>query len=411
MKAIQFNFTIPRYALGLSFGRIYPPLLWSGYSCLMYQDIPQPTIPNEEWVLIKTHYGGICGTDLATINVELSPYYYLPYSSFPHIMGHENVGTIANVGSAVQDFQIGDRVVVEPTLWCAPRGFKDYCYQCKRGVVNLCERFTEGNLSPGLIIGACRDTGGGWGEYFIAHQSQLYKMPDSITDETALMIEPFACALHAVLLEMPRDNETVLILGAGTIGLCTVAALRALGSLAKILVLTRYRFQADAALRLGANQVINAGRHNDYYQEISELVGAKLINSLFGKRVVTGGVDFTYVCVGSQKVFENAIWLTRAGGKITLLSNPGIVKKIDTTPLTTHELKIRASYIYNHAESFRGQLLNTYDLCMKLYMENQLDLGWMVTHKYPINQFAKAFNDLRNRYHNQVIKPAFEFSE
>ncbi len=110
----------------------------------------------------------------------------------------------------------------------------------RTGEVTRCEHLTQGKLAPGLMIGTCRDTGGSWSPYYLAHVSQLYRAPDEISDENALMVEPFAVGLHAALQNFPADHERVMILGVGTIGLTTLAALRALGSQAEIIVLARY---------------------------------------------------------------------------------------------------------------------------------------------------------------------------
>ncbi|MEK6221102.1 MAG: alcohol dehydrogenase catalytic domain-containing protein [Chloroflexota bacterium] len=204
MKAVQFKVTIPKYAFGLAVGKIYPPLLWSGFSCTSMQTIPQPTLINEEWVRIKTRYGGICGSDLGAIYLTSSPY-YTPFISDPATLGHENDGYIDEVGSAVSGWQKGDRVVVEPFLWCGPRGFAsdEMCEFCARGEINLCEHTTMGTIAPGVQMGVCRDTGGSWSAEFLAHQTQLYKVPDNVSDENAMMAEPFAIVLHAALIDFP----------------------------------------------------------------------------------------------------------------------------------------------------------------------------------------------------------------
>jgi threonine dehydrogenase-like Zn-dependent dehydrogenase len=203
VKAIQFDAAIPRYALGLALSKVYEPVLWSGLSCLRYRDVPEPHLPNDEWVVIKTRYGGICGSDTHLIHLGNSPS-SSAVSSFPFTIGHENCGRIAAAGKAVHGFSVGDRVVVEPTLSCAVRGFKELCRYCGNGETQRCERVTEGTISAGLLTGACRDTGGSWSPYFLAHQSQLIRIPSQIDDQAALMIEPFAVSLHADLLICPR---------------------------------------------------------------------------------------------------------------------------------------------------------------------------------------------------------------
>lgn len=415
MKAIQFRIIAPRPLVGIArdleaaAAKFYPDILWSGLSCGLV-NIPEPRLPGEDWVKIKTRYGGICGSDLGGIHLETSPYYSV-FASFPLTLGHENVGRIVEAGSRVRDWHVGDRVVVEPTLWCKPRGFDDLCPACARGEINLCERSTEGTLAPGMMIGYCRDTGGSWGAYFTAHESQLYRVPERVSDENALLVEPFCVGLHAVLQEIPGDEETVLIIGAGAIGLLTIAALRVLGSHARILVLARYPFQAEAAFKLGATEIIPSGRGYDYYVEIAQRTGARLHQPLIGERVVVGGVDRTFECVGSDRALDDAVRLTRSGGRVTLVGVPGIPKTVDWAPIFAKELDVRGSYVYNHAEPFRGSKWQAFDLALDLMQRGELDVGWLVTHKFRLDEYAHAFRLLNQRGASKAIRAVFEFDE
>ena len=405
MKAVQYNVTIPRYAFGLLAAKLYPPLLWSGISCLGLKEIPEPALPGDEWVKVRTSYGGICGTDLSTVYLHTSTYYE-PFSSSPFTLGHENVGVISEVGAAVQNFQPGDRVTVEPTLWCAPRGIDVWCPYCQKGETNRCINIAKGNLSPGLATGACRDTGGSWSPYFLAHQSQLYKIPQQVSDENALLVEPFACGLHAALQHPPKDEERVLILGAGTIGLMMLAALRATGNQAEIIVSARYPFQAEAARRLGADEVLCGG---DLYAEIAERSGGELYSPILGKRVLVGGVDWTYECTGKDAALDDALRLTRAGGKVVIVGVPGVAKGIDWTAIFDNELTLHASYIYNHADSWEGETRRTYDIVLEMMAAGQVELGWMVNRKYKLQDFGRALKELSSRGRHEIIKAVFAF--
>jgi L-iditol 2-dehydrogenase len=409
VKAIRFNASIPRYALGLALRKLYPPLLWSGLSCTYSAQVPEPRLPGPDWVILRTRYGGICGSDLGHIHLHTSPY-YSPFSSFPFTFGHENCATIAQVGEQAGEWVEGERVVVEPLLWCQPRGFTDLCRYCARGEINRCERHTDGRLAAGLMTGACRDTGGSWSEFFLAHRSQLYRVPDSISDENALMIEPFAVGLHAALQNYPEDEECVLLVGAGAIGLCTLAALRALGSKAEILTLARYPFQARAAERLGASKVIQA-KGRLAYDAIAAHTGARLLQPIIGKIVVYGGVERTFECVGSDASLDDALRLTRGGGRVVLVGQPGIAKGVDWTAIMAKELDVRASFTYHHNERFQGEHTRTYDLAIRLIAEGKVDLGWMVTQRYPLDDYAQALKMLSNRANSGAIRAVFTFQE
>lgn len=412
MKAVRFNVTLPRYALGLVLGKYFPRLLWSGLSCTSFEEVPEPELPGEDWALVKTRYGGICGSDTGTIHLHTSPYYE-PLNSFPFTFGHENAGTIARTGAEVEGRQVGERVVVEPMLWCEPRGFarEDWCRNCARGEINRCQHLTRGKLAPGLMIGSCRDTGGSWSPYFLAHESQLFRVPDEISDENALMVEPFAVGMHAALQNFPKDDECVLILGAGTIGLTALAGLRALGSRAEIVVLARYPFQAEAAERLGASRVISAGRGNDYLAEVAEMTEAQVYKPLVGKRTVLGGVDCTFECVGSDRSLDDSLRLTRSGGKVILVGVPGIARNVDWTAIFAQELDVRGTYTYNNVEPFGGKTWQAFDLALDLMRRGELDLGWMVTHKFRLEEYDKAFSMLNQRGQNGAIKAVFAFED
>lgn len=406
MKAIQFNATIPRYAIGLAGQKISSSVLWNGMSCTSLVEAPEPTLPNDEWLKIKTRYGGICGSDTGTIHLHTSPY-LSPWSSFPFTFGHENFGTIAQVGARAGDFKLGERVVVEPLLWCKPRGFSEPCRFCARGEINLCERLREGSIAPGIETGFCRDTGGSWSEYYVAHASQVFRVPDSVSAENALLIEPFAIGLHAALQFPPRDDETVLLMGAGIIGLLTLAALRHTGCKANIWAVARYPFQADAARKLGASEIIDGKQ--DYSAELARRTGGEMLKPIIGKRVLNGGgVDVTYECVGNDDSIDDSLRLTRSRGRVVIVGVPGVPKTVDWTPIFAKELDVVGAYNSNHAEPFRGEKRGAFDIALEL-MQNGLDLGWLVTHKFKLEQYAQAFSLLEKRGASKAIKAVFEF--
>lgn len=409
MKAIQFHITIPRYAAGLTLGKLSTRFYTSGLSCTTYEDVPDPIPPGEEWVVLQTSLGGICGSDTSVIYLKASPY-FSPLVSSPYTFGHENYARIAETGKAVGgEWRTGERVVVEPTLWCTPRGFTSLCRFCARGEVNLCERVTEGSLAPGLMIGNCRDTCGSWAPFFLAHRSQLYHLPDSISDENALMIEPFAVGLHAALQYLPQDGDKVLILGAGSIGLCMLAALRALGVQSEILVLARHGFQAEAARKLGASQVIRAARDTGHYEEIAGLTNASIKEPLIGKPWLLGGVDLIFECVGSQSALDDALRLTRNGGRVVEVGLPGVIKSLDWTPIFIKELDVRGVYAYHHAEQFQGKRWRTFDLAIDLMARGRVDLSWMVTHRFAQKDYQQALDLTHRRGSEAVVKIALAF--
>jgi L-iditol 2-dehydrogenase len=413
MKALQFNVSVPRYVAGKVLGSLYTPLYWSGLSCLRYGDVAEPALPGADWVRIKTRYGGICGSDWGLIHLHDS-LYLSPFGSQQFILGHENLGTIVEVGPQVEGWSVGERVIAELMLPCATRGFSEPCPSCERGEYNLCERFADGALAPGTILGSCADTGGSWGPVYVAHQSQLVRVPENVSDENAILLDALSSALHAILCNPPEDDQAnrrppaVLVLGAGTIGLCAVASLRALGSQARILVLAKHRFQAELARHFGADEILFLSRNRDYYHVLAERTGGKLYQPILGKPALIGGADVVYECVGSDDSVDDALHLTTAGGKVVLIGLAAVPKGVDWTPVWFRELTLKGTYGVA-VESYQGRRMRTYEVGLELMAQGKLDLSPLLTHKFRLAEYRRAFHTLRAKGPNGVSKAVFTF--
>jgi threonine dehydrogenase-like Zn-dependent dehydrogenase len=406
MKAVQLIVSIPRYLLTKAVGAVYPPIFWGPLAMLHYHEVPEPVLPGPQWVRIKTRYGGICGSDMHTVflkdSLALTAFVYTPVT-----LGHENVGTIAQVGDQVEGFAPGHRVVADPLLPCATRGIEELCEFCQQDEFSLCQNFAEGDLAPGLSIGACRDTGGSWSPYFVAHQSQLFPVPESVSDENAVLVEPFAGALHWVMRNFPADDDTVLILGSGAIGLCTVAALRALGSGARAIVVAKYPFQGQMARRFGADEVIYL-REGDYFGAVAEATGGKLYKPILGKRVLVGGADVVYECVGSENSIDDDLRFTRSGGTVVLVGLAAIPKRVDWTPIWLNELTVKGS-VWGGTETFQGRRVRTFQLALEWMAEGKLDLAPMVTHQFRLDDYKRALAVTAEKDRYRVVKSVFVF--
>ena len=166
---------------------------------------------------------GICGSDLATISGK-SSFYFSPLVSLPFVPGHEVVGELLD---DVDDLPQGTRIALEPVLSCLARGL-DPCDNCKTGRNGRCDRVTTGHVSAGLQTGYCADTGGGWSKMFVAHRSQLHAVPDGLSDSKAVLLEPLSCAVHTALRANLEPNANVVVIGAGTVGILTLLAIKEL---------------------------------------------------------------------------------------------------------------------------------------------------------------------------------------
>jgi L-iditol 2-dehydrogenase len=407
MKAIYFDISVPRYVAGKALGPFYKPLYWSGLSCLRYGDVPEPALPGPDWVKIRTRYGGICGTDWGLIHLRQSPY-LTPFGSERFVIGHENLGTIAEAGSEVEGWSVGQRAIADLLLPCAPRGFNEPCPACQRGDYNLCQHFAEGALSPGTILGSCADTGGSWGPVYVAHQSQLVRVPENVSDENAILLDALSSALHPVLRSFPGDDETVLVLGAGSIGLCIVASLRALGSQARILVLVKYPVQGELARRYGADEIVLLGRDGTHYQALADLTGAKVYKPVLGKPAPVGGADIVYECVGSDGSVDDALRLAAARGRVILVGLAATPKGVDWTPVWFNELTLEGSYAVA-METYQGRRMRTYEVGLELMAQGKLDLSPLLTHRFRLAEYRQAFRTLSSKQETRAVKAVFTF--
>lgn len=409
MRALLFNPTIPRFAVTRLSGGISRGALWGRFSPLQFREVADPRLPADDWVRVATRLGGICGSDLSMLQMKTSMV-TSAYTSFPFVPGHETVGTVAEIGPAVSDLAVGQRVTVEPVLPCAVRGIDPPCAHCAAGDYNLCLHFTDGRISPGLLIGACRDTGGGWGENFVAHRSQVLPVPDHVTDGNALMVEPMACALHPLLRHDRTRLSTVLVIGGGVIGQCAIAALRALEVGARVVALVKYPFQAEMARRLGADATVMLGPGPDaHYGPVAELTGGLLRRPLLGKRVLIGGADLTLECVGSSRSIDDALRLTRSGGTVVILGLAAVPRRVDWGPVWLNELRVTGSYIYG-VESWNGGRRRTVEIVLEWMAAGRLDLAPLLTHLYPLEAYPQAFATAMGKARTSAFKVAFQFT-
>lgn len=410
MKALQFKVSVPRYLLCKFFGKISKSVYYGRLSMLHYVDIPEPELsnaPNEEWVKIQTKLSGMCGSEMNTIFLHDSPA-LTPWTSSPFIMGHENYGLIAEKGSKVKGFEEGDRVIINPMLPCKTRGFTELCELCAKDQFSSCLNFTKGNLSPGLDNFTCRDTGGGWSPYFLAHQFQLYHVPDNISDEDAALVEPFCSSLHGVMQCVPEDKDTVLVIGAGMIGIAVVASLRALGCKSRIVVLAKYPFQGEWCEKFGADEIIYL-REDDYYDNLAKSLNVELQKPALGKRVpVDGGADVVYECVGVDSTVNDALRFTKPGGKFGLIGLVGQTSKVDWSFAWFKELTIFGTNT-SSTEVYNGEKIPTFQLALNWLSEGTIELKPLLTQKLKLEDYKKAIKMMMHKSRHKLVKLAFEY--
>lgn len=404
MLAIRYVKSIPRYLMVRSLAPYWQDASTGAFSCIELAEVPIPPLPNAEWVRISPRLSGICGSDLCTIQAKGSPY-LSPFVSFPFVFGHEIVGTVTEVGAAVAGIAVGDRVTIEPVLSCRVRGIEPLCRQCQQDRYGTCENLTQGHLAPGLQTGYCQSTGGGWSSSLVAHQLQIHAVPDTLTDEEAVLIEPFSCAIHAVLKGMPSADQTVLIMGCGLIGLLTIAALRGLGFAGEIFAIAKYPHQAEVAKEMGADQIFASDRL--LYDRLSQVLKCQIFYPELGKPVLTGGADFTFDCVANSTSLDDALRLTRSQGSVVVVGMPSIPKGVDWTAIWFKELRVIGAYAYG-IETHRGKRISTFDLAIQLMQQQRGLLSRLVTGRYRLQDYQAALQTAMNPGRTQAIKTVFD---
>jgi L-iditol 2-dehydrogenase len=408
VKAVQFIESVPRYLVSKVLGSLNRSAYYGPLSCIAYREVPEPALPGPAWVRVKTTLAGVCGSDLNLVYLHDSPA-TSPFASFPFTFGHENVGVVSEAGPEAAPFKVGDRVVVDPMLSCAAREITPPCPHCREGFTSRCERLRDGVVAPGLLTGSCRDTGGGWSAGFVAHRSQLLRVPDHLSDEAAVLTDPLASALHAVMPHWPADTDTCLVMGAGPIGLCAVAGLRALGSKARIIVVAKHDFQEELARQFGATEVIRL-RREGFLEEAARVLGAQALRPMLGKKVILGGADIVYECVGSSRSIDDSLRLTRSGGKVVLVGLAAFPAGVDWTPIWLNELTVSGVFACateTMPGSPGGPRVRTYQVALDLLASGKVDLAPLVTHRFPLSRYRDALALFSRRGREKVVKVVF----
>ncbi|MHC4942278.1 MAG: zinc-dependent alcohol dehydrogenase [Planctomycetota bacterium] len=405
MKSIYFEVNLPKIALTKALAPFFPSVTYSPLSTLKYGELKDPELPDKSWVKVKSRLCGICGSDMHLILLKVHPKVSLAAlpkhvpKGAPKFLGHEVVGEVVEVGEAVSTLAPGDRVVLCTGPCCATMGISSPCAFCEEGHHALCANKSEAKIPANM--------GGGWSEYFVAHEAQLFKVPEGITDEEAALLEPLSCSLHTVLRRPPEEGEKVLVIGGGIIGLNTVQAARALSPKCEIAILVKYPFQAEAAERLGANHLLYTGDKN-LYKEVARITDGRRYQGKFGNEMVLGGFDVIYDCVGSGRTLHDGLRWVRTQGTVVLVGadlDPG---RFDYTPLWNQEIELIGSEAHG-IEEFEGRSIPTFELAARLILDKKLDLRGLITHKFPLAGYREAIRTLLRRKESKAIKGAFEF--
>lgn len=410
MKTITIDLSPQRVATGQVLGRVarlVPAVrrqaLFGRLAPLREVDIELPS-PGPGFVRVRNRLSGICGSDLHFVlaegNLSIAPA-ALPGTTGPHYMGHEIVGVVTEVGPEVTTLKVGDRVVqhgADDT--CLARGRETPCRYCAVGNYNLCEWHGE----PGLPY----SVGGGWGEEWVALAGRLFKLPDDVTDEQAVLIEPAGSAIRGALRHRPAPGDRVLVVGCGTQGLMTVQSLLAVQPDCEVSALARFDYQAEMARRLGARQIIMLG--SDAYSEVARITGGKLYRGFMGNRVVEGGFDAVYDCVGVPRTVKDSLRWARSGGTVVVVGVYLAPMRIDLTPVWYNEVDL-IGVMAHGGEEWEGERLSTFEVAVRWLREGKLNFDGFITHCFPLSQYREAIMAAIDQPRTRSIKVVFDFRD
>jgi 2-desacetyl-2-hydroxyethyl bacteriochlorophyllide A dehydrogenase len=329
-------------------------VVYPGRIAVEAADIPAPG-PDE--ALVRTIVTGVCGSDLHAARGR-HPFVPLPYRP-----GHEVVGIIEATGSAVEAFTPGQRVIVEPDLPCWA------CKMCTSGRENLCEN---------LQFFGCGYGQGGMADYFTLPANRLHAVPDTLDNHTAALIEPLSTPVHAVRLAGDVAGRAIAVLGAGTIGLFTLAVLRAHGA-GKVVTTDPLPAKRERAAGLGADVTIDAGTP-DVAGQVRKALG--------------GSADIVFDCVAIQSSMDQAIAMADKGGTVVVVGVPAREVTVPLPIVQDHQIRIQGTATY---------LPEDYRESIDLLRRGAVQSADFVTGMRPLAQVAEAFELAWSGNHVKVL--------
>lgn len=373
--------------------------------------VDDATLTRPDWVITKPRLSGVCGSETKLVLGEFesgdvdNP--MAAFSSLPHIPGHEVVAEVVALGPEAEGLEVGQRVLLNPWLSCGPRGIDPPCPACQAGDLNLCWSFTDGALGPGVHVGVATDAPGGWADLMAAHDSMLIPVPDSVSDEVAVLADPFSVSLHAVLRSPPPPGGRALVYGAGALGVTTIAVLRSLYPDTEIAVIARFPAQAELAEAFGASLVLPHEPRLDVLTSLAEWSGGVLHTPFAGLPMAhPGGIHVVYDTVARPETLELGVRVLAERGTLvqTGVHTPG---RWEYTPIYFKELSVVGSNAFG-VEEIDGVRQHAIRHYLDLVQAGRIDLTGMLTHRFPLNHWHDALRVLSTQEQSGAVKVAFE---
>jgi threonine dehydrogenase-like Zn-dependent dehydrogenase len=406
MHALVFEQSLPRLAATKLLSAFTPRAFVGPLAPMQLREVAEPRLPGDDWLVLSTRRAGLCGSDYK--QVFLNGGTDNPMTaviSFPQVLGHEVVGVVDAVGAGVRHRRVGERVVLNPWLSCAPRGLP-LCAWCARGDLSQCLNFAHGRIAPGIHHGNSRDATGGFAERLPAHESQCIPVPDEVSDDEAVLADPFSVSLHAILASPPPAEGTALVYGCGTLGCLAISILRALFPGVRVLAVARFPHQRRLAERLGAARVLAHRPARAIVEGVGAATGAELQRPWRGLPMLNGGVDVVYDTVTSPETVEVAVRVTRSRGTISALGvEPP--RRFEWTPLYFKELRLVGSNAFG-VEEWDERRQHAMEWYLEWVREGRIDATPILTHRFALSQWREAFLACHDQGASGAVKVIFD---
>lgn len=448
MKALYFDRATARVVATQALGKVRKDLAFGRLSPVKYGDVAVPELPGPRWVKVANLECGLCGTDVHLMFLDVDPRSFAAaVPTLPRTyLGHECWGRVVGVGEEARrgaggvpdGLDCGDRVALR-IFWpsCFQMEIDPPCRQCRDGAYMLCEnvgrlsaqttslsapsdeqrrggngkrparqkhrRKVDKSSARGGEDGALlpADAGGGFSPLMVAHLSQLYRIPDAVPNERAVLLEPTAVAVHAVLRRLPQPGSHVLVLGGGSIGLLVMAVLRQYAPEIELHCVVRHEMQAVQAEWLGA---IVHRPGPTLARDLARASGACYVHAPFNNEALLGGFDVVFDAVGSGPSLRDALRFVRARGAVVLLGAELRSGRFDYTPLWHQEIEVLG--VDCHATEADGR--TSFDHAADLLADPSFPVEGIVTHRFAMDDWQEAVHAFLDKRKSGAIKIVLE---
>ncbi|MEK4298606.1 alcohol dehydrogenase catalytic domain-containing protein [Oceanobacillus sp. FSL W8-0428] len=322
--------------------------------------VKEATLPElkENEVQIKVSVAGICGSDIHTYKG------LHPFRKPPVIIGHEVAGEVVEVGEKVTRFKVGDRVTVEPQIGTGE----------SEGIMTGNINYSDNRLAPGM-----GDWLGTMAEYFIAPEAQVLPLPDTVTYDEGVLVEPLAVGVHAAYKGEVQQTDRVAILGAGPIGLLTLIAVKDRG-VENVVVTDVLEYSLEKAKEMGASSVINIKEKQNWVNEAKEVLDK-------------GSFDKVFITAGVPGIVNDALNLLKKGGRVVTVAMFHGQQEIDIEQLQQNEKEVVGCMTYNRPDSEKA---------LEIITKGELGVDKVISHKLHYEEAGKGFKMVDKKLDNSV---------